>query len=113
VAGAEALVGLLQGDHVGGDLADHLRDPAGVEAAVDADAFMDVVGGDQRAGGAPVFAVRQAAGAVPVLAQRGDDAGGQALFLLLHRCAGSGCGAAPRGGARGGDVQGVIAPVHR
>ena len=89
VAGAEALVGLLQGDDIGRDLADDLRDPAGIEAAVDADAFMDIVGGDQRAAGATVFASRNGAGAVLALAQRGDDAGGQALALLLHRSAGS------------------------
>lgn len=98
VAGAEAFVGLLQGDDVRGDLADHLSDPAGVEAAIDADAFMDIVGGDQCAAGATAFAARRhGAGAVLALAQRGDDAGGQALVLLLHRSAGSCSGPAVRG----------------
>ena len=47
---AEALVGLLQGDHVGTDLADHRRGAFRVEALVAADAFVNVVGGDEQVG---------------------------------------------------------------
>ena len=45
---AEALVGLLQGDDVGADLADHRGHPRRIEAPVDADALVDVVGGENR-----------------------------------------------------------------
>ena len=46
LAAAETLVGLLDGDHVGVHLGDDGGDPRRLEAAVGADAFVDVVGGD-------------------------------------------------------------------
>ncbi len=48
VAAAETLVGLLDGDHVGVHLGDDGGDPRRLEAAVRADAFVDVVGGDDQ-----------------------------------------------------------------
>ncbi len=50
VAIAQPLVGFLQGDHIGADLGNHLGSALRVEDAVDADAFVDVVGGDGGAG---------------------------------------------------------------
>ncbi|VXC59096.1 hypothetical protein BOSE62_50131 [Bosea sp. 62] len=43
---AEALVSLLQRHDIGVDLADHLDDPVGIEAAIAAHGLVDVVGGD-------------------------------------------------------------------
>ena len=48
MAAAETLIGLLDGDDVGVHLGDDSGDPRRVEAAVRADAFMDVVGGDDQ-----------------------------------------------------------------
>ena len=45
---AKAGVDLLQRDDVGSDLADDIDDAAGVAPAVGADAFVDVVGGDDQ-----------------------------------------------------------------
>ena len=89
MARAEALVGLLQRDDVRSDLSDDLGDAGGVEAAVDADAFVDVVGGDQRPAAPIIGPGMGGAGPILALAQGGDDAGRQALALLLHRSAGS------------------------
>ena len=47
---AELLVGLLQGDHIGTDLADHRRGAFRVEALVAADAFVNIVRGDEQVG---------------------------------------------------------------
>ena len=46
---AESPVRLLQRDHVGADLADDGLHPVRIEAAVAADAFVDVVGGEDGA----------------------------------------------------------------
>src|SRR5690606_34716695 len=45
---AETLVRLLQGDHIGIDLAQHGDDPRRVEATIEADALVDIVGSDDR-----------------------------------------------------------------
>jgi hypothetical protein len=48
-AGVRSAHDLLEGDHVGVDLAKHVGDPAGPHAAVEAFPAMDVVGDDAQA----------------------------------------------------------------
>ena len=56
---AKAVVGFLQGDDIGTDFADDARGAFGIEFAVGADAFVDVVGGDHHLGAVDPLARRR------------------------------------------------------
>ncbi|EGE61043.1 hypothetical protein RHECNPAF_1260019 [Rhizobium etli CNPAF512] len=82
---AEARIGLLQCDHVGADFMDHPAGALRVEAAVGADAFVHIIGSDQRSDAArPCLQLGRVEPLLPA-PDRGENAGGKAVFFGVHR----------------------------